>query len=108
MCDIFSLCMFAILCAGVQYLLGGALITEPIRALLPQWAQTPIRCPACCGWWIGFVIGGLGTCPGWASLHWPWFGRVGSLAGCVIGGLVSMVLVPVIRGQMIELVPKRS
>jgi hypothetical protein len=87
-----DLAPFLFVAAGIQYLLGGAAITNWARGLVMlipgvgQWLFTLLVCTACCGWWVGIVMGALGKSPF----------AVDAL-GVLQSGLVAMVGVPLIR-----------
>jgi hypothetical protein len=80
-----DLLKFFLLAAFLQYIVGGAVITEPLRKRLPEWLQYPVRCPACSGFWIGLLLCWL------QPFEWYW------------GPVMGLVGVPVIRGFMVEL-----
>ena len=83
-----SLPLFLLIAAGIQYGIGGAAITQPLRDPLPQILRTLLECTACSGFWIGIVLqaSGIG----------PFDGSPGALR-LLGGGLVGMAGVPVVR-----------
>ncbi len=87
-----SLPVFLLLAAGLQYLLGAAAITAPLRAPLPAIARTLLECSACCGFWIGIGAALVGLGPGGLDA------LPGGLFGRIIGtGVLAMAGTPLIR-----------
>lgn len=74
--------------AALQYLLGEASIFDRPRNALPAILQQLLRCPACCGFWLGLGAGWLGVT--------PWLGRW----GIPLTGLAAIAIVPTVRGLM--------
>ncbi len=78
---------FGIVCTALYYILARAEITSPIWSRYRGWLDRLARCPACSGFWIGWLVGG--ALP--AIFGIPW--RVGALRAVVYGlacGLVGM------------------
>ena len=87
-----SLPVFLLLAAGLQYLLGAAAITAPLRQPLPAILRTLLECSACCGFWIGLVAAMVGLGPeGLDALPGGLFGRI------LGAGVLATVGVPAIR-----------
>ena len=87
-----SLAIFLLLAAGVQYAVGGAALTAPLRRPLPAIVRTGLECTACASFWIGIAAGVLGYGPPELSaLGWPRWVEV------VAVGLVASVGVPICR-----------
>lgn len=78
----------AIFASAIQYLLGEASIFDRPRSKLPAILQQLLRCPACCGFWLGLGAGALGLS--------PWGGRW----GIPLTGLAAIAIVPTVRGLM--------
>ena len=50
---------------GVAYVFGFSAVSLPVRRVLAEfkwtkWLALMVECPACLGWWTGFLIG---LCP---------------------------------------------
>ena len=85
----------AIFLSAIQYLLGEAAIFDRVRGKLPETLRYLLRCPACCGFWLGVGAGWVGFGP-WARLE-SWGGVA---AGAAAAGVAAIVIVPMTRGLM--------
>ena len=98
-----SLFLFAVLLAGIQYLIGESkipLLQWP-RERLPGVVRYMLACPACCGTWLGFAVGLIPAGKAmWAPMvdaYAPW------IVWCptfIVVGISGAVLVPVVRSLM--------
>lgn len=90
----FPLVLFLLLAAGIQYALGGAALTAPLRDPLPQIVRTAVECTACCGFWVGVGLHGAGL-----DIWGPHVALTsGQVALRLLGsGLVASVGVPFVR-----------
>jgi len=86
-----DLLRYALLVTGIQYLLGEAAIFNLPRDLLPNFLWKLVRCPACCGFWLGVGFSILGYAP--VSSPSPF-------AGCLLGGVTTLVLTSIGRSLM--------
>jgi hypothetical protein len=68
-----DLIFFTMACFGLVYCIGHSVVSLPVRRWIagdppkmagPRfWLITLIECPACLGFWIGFVAGWFGYVP---------------------------------------------
>lgn len=87
-----DLATFLLLSAGIQYAVGAAVLTAPLRQRLPAFFRTLVECTACCGFWIGTGLAACGQAP--AVLDGA---AVPGILNAVAAGLVATVGVPLIR-----------
>ena len=90
----FPLALFVLLAAGIQYALGGDHVLAALRAPLPQIVRTLLECTACCGFWIGVGLQGVGL-----DIWGPAAATemVATVLRFVGSGLVAAVGVPLVR-----------
>lgn len=83
---------FGIVCTTLYYLLARAEITKPIWSRYRGWLDRLARCPACSGFWIGWLVGGC--LPYIVGV--PWQGgvlRAGCFTvGCGLAGLFTTAI----------------
>ena len=90
----FPIALFLLLAAGIQYAVGGDNIFAPLRAPLPAIVRSLLECTACCGFWIGVGLQGVGLD------IWPPAQITGAAAvviKCAGSGLAAAVGVPLVR-----------
>ncbi len=86
-----DLLQYALLVTGIQYLLGEAEILNLPRNLLPNFLWKLVRCPACCGFWLGVGSAAFGYAP---------VPSPSPIARCLLGGVITLVLTSVGRSLM--------
>lgn len=103
-----ALAQFTILLAAVQYLLGQAdmPLLAAVRDRLPAVLQQLLRCPSCCGFWLGLLAGYFGLAPVWGDgLPILAFGEAVDVVASRgfqtgISGVAAIALTPFARGVM--------
>lgn len=93
-----ALALLVLLSAALFYLGSRALITRGIWSLYPPAFARFMDCAACTGFWYGFLL----TVPvAYSNLALPFaLGELPLPGACVVMGLVSLVLTPVVAGVM--------
>ena len=91
---------FAVVGAGLHYVVGAAAITHPVRAWMVAWGERAgrwvpgklvelVECPACFGFWYGLVASAAGMAP-WSA----------TARGALASALAGAVLVAALHGWM--------
>lgn len=90
-----TLALYSFVTAAVHYFLGYALLTDSIRARLPEGVLAWLYCPFCSGFWYGALLAvTVGRHQDLALLGLP--GRLWYTP--IVAGLITMITTPVVRG----------
>ena len=93
----FTVILYTLLSTALWYLGSRAVITQSIWSRYPRGLAQFMDCPACTGWWWGFV---LAATIGYME-HLDYLGLPSdSFVTHVSAGLGSVVLTPIMAGLM--------